>query len=721
MHVASSEPSGVSCDWRIKCFSDVMKPRRSPRLVPVKSNGERIVVSFSSGIRAIRNIASFLDVDAVCAPESGRINHDKTVAVVVWGRKQNSARALRYADKHALPVWFLEDGFVRSCDENPHTRKTYSVMVDKSGVYYDGTRPSDIESLLNLPDVAFDELCDEQMLRESASCRQILVQHDITKYNYCKSAIFSASDSSLTEDIVLVVDQTLNDASVKYGGMTQERFIEMLDAARMENPGKRLVVRTHPDVVAGLRQGYLLDYARKLGYEVSADRDNPIAWLKRASRVYVGTSQLGYEALLCGCKVTTFGQPFYAGWGLTDDRNPTSRRVRIRSIDQLFFAAHMAITRYRNPVNGESWTLRECLAHVVEQKRQFARNAHAFACVGISPWKKRYLRRYLRSPDGCVDFLSALPDVHHGVVPLTWSFRHFKADEVQQATRVEDGFLRSKGLGSDFVAPSSLVIDMQGMYFDRHSPSELETLLNHETCTAEQCLRARNLRQLIVSSGVSKYNVSRVLPLESASSHKVDSGKAVILIIGQVEDDESIRRGCAEVNTNSALCEAVRQNRPDDYLIYKPHPDVESGNRKGAVSELILKNCVDELASNLSITQALDACDECHTMTSLTGFEALLREKRVVTYGLPFYAGWGLTQDELVCKRRVRTRTLDELVFFTLIKYPRYLHVETGEFITPEEQVKYLSSDHMNSASTLGRYRWLSKLNNIVSSLRYAA
>lgn len=698
-----------------------MKPR-SPS-APASSNGNEVLsaVSFSSGIRAIKHIASFLGVNNVCAPESGQLKRGKVAAVVVWGRKQNSVRALQYAENNDLPVWFLEDGFVRNCEEDPHTRKTYSVMVDKSGVYYDGTCPSDIESLLNLSDNEFNELCDEHTLRESVLCREMLVLHNITKYNYCKSVFNSESECSSTQDIVLVVDQTQNDASVKFGGMTQERFIHMLDTAHVENPGKRLVVRTHPDVVAGLRKGYLLDHARKLGVELSADGDNPIAWLKRTSHVYVGTSQLGYEALLCNCKVTTFGQPFYAGWGLTDDRCPVSRRVRTRSIDQLFFAAHMAITQYRNPVNGERWTLRQCLEHVVEQKRQFARNAHAFACVGITPWKRRYLRRYLRSPDGSVEFLSTLSESTQRVVPLTWGFTHLKTHETGHVARVEDGFLRSRGLGSDFVAPSSLVIDRQGMYFDRHAPSELEKLLNHEPCTAEQCHRARNLRQLIVSLGVSKYNVVQDRSSEFTSSYESASGKALVLIVGQVEDDESIARGCAEVNTNSALCQAVRKNRPDDYLIFKPHPDVESGNRRGVVPDAIIKEYVDEVVGSFSITQALSACDECHTMTSLTGFEALLREKRVVTYGLPFYAGWGLTQDQLVCKRRTRSRSLDELVYFTLIQYPRYLHVESGEFISAEAQVEHLSRDDTRSASLLGSYRWLNKINNIVSSLRYAA
>lgn len=707
--------------WREICCFTVMKLRHPPTPISAKGSQLRIAVSFSSGIRAIRYIASFLELDAICSAGSRLAEAGNVVAVVVWGRKQTSARALNYAARQNLPVWFLEDGFIRSCDPDSHSRKTYSIIVDKSGVYYDAAVPSDIESLLNRPDDEFDAYCSRQMLAESRSCREMLVGADITKYNFCPTAKSFQALPRQNEEIVLVIDQTLNDASVKFGAMTHQRFMEMLDAAIDENPGKRLIVRTHPDVVAGLRDGYLLDYARKRGVELSAEGDNPIEWLKRASHVYVGTSQLGYEALLCNCRVTTFGQPFYAGWGLTDDRNPVSRRVYSRSVDQLFYVAHMELPQYRSPINGEKWTLRQCLDHVVEQKKQFARNARSFKCVGISPWKRRYLSQYLRSPDGSVEYVSSNSLVQQHHVPLTWSYRRFETQYQSNVCRVEDGFLRSKGLGSDYVAPASLVIDMQGMYFDQHAPSDLEKMLNNDECTTEQCLRARQLRQSIVKCEISKYNVVGNTPEELLETPVPHLAQSKVLIIGQVEDDESIRRGCGDINTNSALCKAVRQRRPDDYLIYKPHPDVESGNRKGKVPDDVINECIDEVAVNLSIIEALAVCDECHTMTSLTGFEALIRDKKVFTYGIPFYAGWGLTNDELSCERRTRSRSLDELVYFALVKYPRYLHVESGEFITPEQQVRYLTENNPNASDMSNSFRWINKFSNIVSSLRYAA
>jgi len=57
----------------------------------------------------------------------------------------------------------------------------------------------------------------------------------------------------------------------------------------------------------------------------------------------------------------------------------------------------------------------------------------------------------------------------------------------------------------------------------------------------------------------------------------------------------------------------------------------------------------------------------------------LLRTKSVTTYGVPFYAGWGLTRDlGPVPARRTRTRTVDELAAAVLLLYPRYLDPITG-------------------------------------------
>jgi len=684
-------------------------PQTSNQQAAESAYQRRVMVATSSGIRQIKHLSAFLTVDEVVSPAQVTTS-DVVEGVVVWGRKGTATKALKYAKNNDLNVIFLEDGWVRSASSNAHNRFTYSLLVDNVGVYYDATKPSQLEQLLNLPDAEFAALGGAQELAYAEECRKTLVESNITKYNYCRQSQLPDHD----RPIVVVVDQTQDDASVRLGGMNAKRFEAMLLAAVKENPQADIMVRTHPDVVAGRRRGYLTKLADKLGVLINASGDNPLPWLKRADRVYVATSQLGYEALLCGSSVTVFGQPFYAGWGLTDDRQPIERRTAKRSVNELFYISHIKLARYVNPVNAEVWQLLDCLKHVQLQQRYFEHNAKAYHCVGITPWKRRFIRQYLRSPQGKVTF-SPAKAASADAVYATWSFRKFSADRPRteqgndaELVRLEDGFIRSNGLGSDFTAPGSLVVDSQGIYFDPTNPSDLEQLLNFADCTPADIRRAARLRQQILKAGLSKYNVGQV-----TKNFAKSAVKDCVLVIGQVEDDASIQLGCDAVGDNTALLKAVREARPDAYVVYKPHPDVLAGNRKGSVAEPL--QWADEVNTHSSITAGLEWCDELHTMTSLAGFEALMRGKRVVTYGLPFYAGWGLTQDSRSLDRRKRRRTLDELVYMTLIEYPRYVDIASGDFITPELMVARLEQQKSDvGAPPQWLQRQLTKVVNIV-------
>ena len=83
-----------------------------------------------------------------------------------------------------------------------------------------------------------------------------------------------------------------------------------------------------------------------------------------------------------------------------------------------------------------------------------------------------------------------------------------------------------------------------------------------------------------------------------------------------------------------------------------------------------------------------------HTITSLVGFESLLKRKKVFTYGLPFYAGWGLTDDRISCPRRKRKLSLTELVAGSLILYPRYLDPIDLEYCKPELLIKRIKEQY---------------------------
>ena len=706
----------------------------SARASHVMPAAPRVAIATSAALRRLRHIERFLGVDAVLSPSEARRRGEAGDVVLAWGRKASARRAERYARTHRLPVWRLEDGWIRSASADAHSRTTYSLLIDPVGVYYDSASPSGIEAFLNRPDEALRAELDARALERARACRRRLVEADVTKYNYCPAARLPVADGRA---LVLVVDQTRDDASVRCGGMDEAGFRAMLETARAENPGARLVVRTHPDVVAGRRRGYLEHLAPTLDAELAGAGDDPLPWLRRADRVYVGTSQLGYEALLCERPVTVFGEPFYAGWGLTDDRRAIPRRRHVRTLDELFHAAHVHLARYVSPMSGEPWTLEECLEHVALQRRTFAANARHFLCLGVTPWKRRYVERYLRSPDGSVRFadrfgrgadraLASAVEASPAPAPdtlLCWGFRRSPEGAARAGLplwRIEDGFLRSAGLGSDFTAPGSLVVDTGGLYFDPGVPSDLEALLQTRDCTVEEVRRASRLRRRILASGLSKYNVGHAGQYAPAPADR-----RKVLVVGQVENDESIRRGCAGVDTNTALLQAVRKARPDAWIVYRPHPDVEAGNRPGRADPRALLACADRVEADAPIGECLDDCDELHTMTSLAGFEALMRGKAVTTWGTPFYAGWGLTDDRAPVERRTRRRTLDELVFLTLVAYPRYVDIASGEFVTAEDIVRIIEERRRDVADGAGTgrgfaRRQLERMHNIARGLRYA-
>jgi capsular polysaccharide export protein len=278
---------------------------------------------------------------------------------------------------------------------------------------------------------------------------------------------------------------------------------------------------------------------------------------------------------------------------------------------------------------------------------------------------------------------------------------------------VEDGFLRSRGLGADCIPPLSITVDRLGPHFDPAQPSELELLL--EAGEFEEALidRARRLRAVIVEAGIGKYECG------TAAIERPAGERRHILVPGQVEDDRAVQAGGCGLTSNLELLKRVREQAPDAYILYKPHPDVVAGHRRGAIADAACLRYADEIVGELPIASLIAMIDEVHVNTSLAGFEALLRQKQVTTYGVPFYAGWGLTTDlGPVPGRRTSRRTVDELIAAALLVYPRYLDPVTGLPCPAEVVVERLSAGQESSASLIvGMRRLQGKLMRRLRSL----
>ncbi|GFE63507.1 capsular polysaccharide biosynthesis protein [Litoreibacter roseus] len=620
--------------------------------------------------------------------------------VAVWGKSPTSGRGTAVADRTNSRLVHIEDAFLRSVKPGRiGAEPPIGLTIDTQRPYFDSGGPSDLETLLAT--APFD---DTAVLDRARNAMDLLRYHQISKY----------SDFDPTIDLpapgyVLVLDQTKGDAAITHGNADANSFREMLAFAQEEHPGARIIVKSHPETAHGARAGHF-DGA-SLGPDILrlSDAVPSYALLEGAIAVYTVSSTMGFEAVLAGHRPIVFGQPFYAGWGLTDDRNPIDRRQRSLTRAQLFAGAMMLYSKWYDPYRDRLCEIEDVIATLAAQARACREDRQGYEAAGIRLWKRRAIQdffgragapvRYKQSPSGTAPLLTwanrATPDMSA-----------ISVGSGRPLVRVEDGFLRSRGLGAELVAPLSLVADPEGIYYDPAAPSALEDFIAASVQLPKGAIRrAELLRHSIVQQALTKYNLGGEVP-------SFDTDKTVILVPGQVEDDASVLLGAETVSTNQDLIEVVRAEYPDAFLVFKPHPDVEAGLRAGTLTD---SSAADLVTSNADAVALLEQADIVATMTSLMGFEALLRGIPVVCYGVPFYAGWGLTTDKMAMPtRRAARPSLDQLVHAALLDYPRYFDPVTRQPAPAEVIVARLASGILPSAGF--RNRALSKLQGLFAS-----
>jgi capsular polysaccharide export protein len=629
---------------------------------------------------------------------------------VGWGYRPSGRAALRSAKKNGNPLLLIEDSLVRSM--RPGKNETvYGVLADSCGIHYDTNEESDLLKTLNTGSPT-GWMRREKM--ETAALIALMTRFreiGVSKYNWFPSE-FNKTPASYKPGI-LIVDQTRNDASIRYSRDAEMNFEHMLKVAFDSCLGAPIYLRAHPDHLYRSKtscfNSKLLNDSR---IHLIAPDLSPMQCFSFCHTVLVGSSLMGMEALIHGKKVITFGYPFFSGRGLTEDYSPliASTTRRAVSLLELFEAAYLQYCHYFDPDTAEPCQLDQILDHIELQKEMFRKNSGRSVTIGFSPWKREITPAYLRSPAGHLSHTNNITDIPKNTRVLVWGRKTELPIKLHdQAVWVEDGFIRSKGLGAAFNFPYSWVLDETGIYFDSSCPSDLENLYNNGF-VANDLTKAQELIQLLCSNRLTKYNLDTV---QITLDKKLTYNRKIILIPGQVESDASILYGSPIVKTNLQLLEEVRKAEPDAYLIFKAHPDIVARTRHGHILTQEIEALADLIITNGNVLDWFDVCDEVHTMSSTVGFEALIRNVTVVTYGMPFYAGWGLTTDRLTNERRKLKLTLEELVCGALIKYPRYLNPDTGEFTTAFKVVRLLSSNN----AALDRRAWYLKAMSLLKKI----
>ncbi|MDC7919685.1 hypothetical protein OIU05_27780, partial [Escherichia coli] len=582
-----------------------------------------------------------------------------------------------------------------------------SLNIDSKTVYFNAQKESDLEHLLNT------YVFDDALLRRARAFKDKLIKAGVSKYNNSPMINIDSLYGPKNRKRILVIGQVEDDASIEYGSRIKYTNNELVTIARLENPDAQIIYKPHPDVLNGFRK-YQSNPKDVRHLCQIIEQDVPLFQaLETIDHVYTISSLAGFEALIRNIRVTTMGCPFYSGWGLTDDRQANSRRTRKLSIDELCAASYILYPKYFNPIYKKYITPEEALELIIHQRELEQKIPEGISSdlkpvvttvfgVHINDWKRPIIeswfpdKKFIYVPfkfkdQAMVERWVKKIKANKNAELLIWGMRlpeAFKSIDIKK-TYVEDGFLRSVGLGAAHTPPLSLNFDSKTLYFNAREESDLESILNTFEFDHELLERARNLKEKLIDSGLSKYNNAEPIDINLIYGEKK---RKRILVVGQVEDDASIEYGSLVKYTNNELVTIARLENPDAQIIYKPHPDVLNGFRKFYSDPKDVRRICQILTQDIPLSQALETIDHVYTISSLAGFEALIRNIKVTTMGCPFYSGWGLTDDRQENPRRKRHLTIDELFAAAYILYPKYLNPLTRKYITPEEALDYLIS-----------------------------
>ena len=585
-----------------------------------------------------------------------------------WGMKR-SGKFIRKNIKNKK-IAFIEDGFVHSFGIKKK-KIPLSICFDKNGIYYDGKGNNDLKKYIK-------EKLSKNNISRAKNIVELWKKYSISKYN------FPSFIEPLPTPYILLIDQTFGDLSIDYGDANENSFKRMFEFAVNNWPDHKIVIKTHPDVINYKKRG-CIDSSKyiKDNIIVIGDIGQINRLIESSSAVCVVTSQVGFEALIYGKDVHVFGRPFYSGLGLTIDHNINNQELIDNiTLEQLVFSS---LVKYQICIDPR--THRKCEIEEIMQYIHYTREASKFfpqdlEAINLTPWKARQINRFVYPVTGKrVKFFKSFKSKMKNII--VWGKNTQIEKNISKKVdliSVEDGFIRSVGLGGDLYPPLSLLFDKKGIHYDASRASDLEDQLQNSDVTYNEIMRAKKIVESIVKFKISKYNLRLT---KKINLPKDSLNKEIIGVLGQVESDNSIIYGVPNntiQKTNFALVEQVRKDYPNSYIIYKPHPDTESGLRAKGIDDDSIKFKADLIAYKTSLEDLFNKVDRVAVFTSLGGFEALIRGISVTTYGLPFYAGWGLTKDYLEdhiwAKRRTRKLTTEELIFIALIKYPFYASIK---------------------------------------------
>lgn len=292
---------------------------------------------------------------------------------VLWGTKfwDKQYQCTKNANLFSKPLVVMEDGFLKSVASpwdktaDRKYRNNLSYTINSKNVYFDSSAQTELEKLMNDENLT---ITDEQKQRARA-CIDKIVSNHLTKYNH--QPIFTPNIGREGYKKILVIDQSYGDMAISRANANDNTFKRMLECAIKENPEADIIVKTHPDTILGAAKGYFTGVKRHDNVYPYTEAINPVSLIKYCDEIYVCSSQMGFEALMCGKKVHNFGISFYSNYGLTNDRQACPRRKVKRTLEEAFYIIYIMFSYYISPVTKQQCEIEEIIDYIIKKRKEY--------------------------------------------------------------------------------------------------------------------------------------------------------------------------------------------------------------------------------------------------------------------------------------------------------------------------------------------------------------
>ncbi len=592
------------------------------------------------------------------------------LCIIIWGYSERYD-VTAFTARHGIPVYRMEDGFLRSVALGSAHSRPYSLVLDKSSLYFNAEEQSDLEKLL----ATYDFNQSPELLQRAEQLISFQREFGISKYNLPAEKESDIKNQVAQKRCVLVIGQVEHDKSIIYGRGGQWTCARLIQLACDENPDCEILYKPHPDVTHGIRTDNAPLGKLPSRCKIVEHSESLAELFALVERVYVITSLSGFEALIHGLPVTTVGMPFYAGWGLTDDRYPDHQRNRSLTLTELYTAAYLLYPRYILDLQNSLDGCRKTLFKLCEEKNgikllgsnwENSGKPVALLC-GISPQASQFLAesltqyRVARLRQEDMDLVRICHAMHVRAIftetmTLPEPVIRQAGQEHIELVAITRGFDCS-GTDPNAGSPGTLVltpISGKTLRISGHHADRLISILS-EFPAAEHADQIASMKLLLPLNRLitrSLYFLATREAPQQCIIPKMCPG-VCILILAKSHDEAR------------ALKELARQDHPDGefFIILE---DMES------VTHTPVLSSDAHLLPSSALQQVLDFVDYVYTGDSLYALEALRCDLPVVVSGRPFYAGWGFTKD-IQPVERPRQLRLEEFFYAIFVLYPRYV------------------------------------------------